>query len=63
MQYRVIIVSPQKSCCSSTFINDEVEKACNSMADQGYVLVNFWESRVTDCGGSTHAICLIFVRP
>ena len=63
MQYRVVVVSPKESCGSSTFINDEVEKACNSMADQGYVLVNFWESRVAVCGGSKHAICLIFVRP
>lgn len=63
MHYRVIVVSTKDSCCSSTFINDEVEQSCNSMAQQGYVLVTFWESHVQQCGGGKKAICLIFVRP
>jgi hypothetical protein len=63
MQYKCVVVTAKDACASSTFINDEVEQTCNSMASQGYVLVNFWESQVQACGGKKHAICLIFVRP
>lgn len=65
MHYRVIVVTTKnEGCCGNTApINDEVEQSCNSMAAKGYVLINFWESRVQVCGGSKHAICLIFVRP
>ena len=63
MHYKVIVVTPKESCCSRTFMNDEVEETCNSMSAKGYVLVNFWESTVPSCGGPKHAICLIFVRP
>lgn len=63
MQYRVIVVTTKDACCSSTFINDEVERNCNAMAAQGFVLVNLWHSNVQVCGGAKQAICLIFVRP
>lgn len=63
MQYRVIVVTTKDSCCSATFLNEEVEQTCNQMAAQGFVLVNLWESRVAGCGGPKQAICLIFVRP
>lgn len=63
MRYRVVVVTTKDSCCSPTYMNQEVEQTCNQMAAQGFVLVNLWESRVQVCGGSKHALCLIFVRP
>lgn len=63
MEYRVVVVTTKDSCCSSTFLNHEVEETCNRMAAQGFVLVNLWESKVQVCGGAKQAICLIFVRP
>lgn len=63
MQYKCVVVTTKESCGSETFINHEVEKTCNTMASEGYVLVNFWESQVARCGGKKFAICLVFVRP
>jgi hypothetical protein len=63
MQYKCVVVTAQQSCGKISAINNEVEGTCNSMASQGYVLVNFWESHVNTCGGPQHAICLVFVRP
>lgn len=63
MNYKVVVVTTKDSCCSETFMNDEVERTCNAMASQGYVLVNLWESNVKTCGASKHAICLVFARP
>ena len=63
MHYQVVVVTTRESCCSETFMNNEVEQTCNTMANQGYVLVNLWEGNVRTCGGSKHAICLIFARP
>ena len=63
MQYKVVVVTTKESCCSQTFLSDEVEHTCNTMANQGYVLVNLWESSVRKCCDSKRALCLIFARP
>lgn len=63
MEYKVVVVTSKEAGCSQTPINAEVEQTCNSMASQGFVLVNFWESHVQICGGQKFAICLVFVRP
>lgn len=63
MQYKVLVVTTQNSCCSGTFMNQEIETACNSMASQGFVLVNLYESEVQVCFERKRAMTLIFVRP
>lgn len=63
MQYRVVVVTTKDSCCSSTFMNQEIESSCNAMAAQGFVLVNMYECHVQKCCERKHAMALIFVRP
>jgi hypothetical protein len=63
MQYRVVVVTTKKSLCSETFMNEELEKTCNSMGGQGYVLVHMYDSHVRTCGGAEHAKCLVFAKP
>jgi hypothetical protein len=66
----VVAAKAESGCCSApppssqgnfcawnrlTPINAVVESTCNTMSDQGFVLVNLWNSG--------NALCLVFARP
>jgi hypothetical protein len=69
MNYRVVVVTTGNAgCCSQPPpLNAEVEKACNHMATQGYVLVSAYPENVNVCAGCSNqtkrASFLIFARP
>jgi predicted Zn finger-like uncharacterized protein len=66
--YKVVVVTTgQAGCCRSVQSLDvEVEKACNFMAAQGYVLVTAYPENITVCAGCSNdtkrASFLVFAR-
>jgi hypothetical protein len=67
MHYKVLVITTQTACCSETRLSAEVEHACNSMAQQGYVLVSAHPTSVSGVECCTYGMkpgsFLIFARP
>jgi hypothetical protein len=58
MQYKVLVITTGSgSCCKSAPpLNDEVEKACNQMSQQGWQLVTAYPETIRVCKGCNSEI-------